>query len=171
MSTRKHDIKVQYLYDKGALLLNSDRVSKKDQKDQYLHEIGWNEVLSGPWSINFTIQLRLSLGHQLLVFASTTNLVMTPLRRYLVNIQMQTITLKIYKRGRCTSIWQFCGLISVPWELSSQSLAGLALDLKLVMLRVHGLQIDLNAHSHIRTEWRSLTSLLLATHYYFSPQS
>ena len=40
----------------------------------------------------------------------------------------------VAKRGRCTSIWQFCGLISVPWELSSQSLAGLALDLKLAML-------------------------------------
>ena len=47
----------------------------------------------------------------------------------------------VAKRGCCTSIWQFCGLISVPWELSSQSLAGLALDLKLVMLRVLGCQI------------------------------
>ena len=46
------------------------------------------------------------------------------------------------KPGHCASIWQFWGLISVTWELSSHSLTGLALELKLVMLRVHGCQID-----------------------------
>ena len=29
------------------------------------------------------------------------------------------------KWGRCTAIWQFYGLLSVPWELSPQNLAGL----------------------------------------------
>ena len=55
----------------------------------------------------------------------------------------------VAKRGQCTSIWQFCGLFSVPWELSSKSLAGLALDLKLVMLRVHGCQIVYNKFRQI----------------------
>ena len=36
-----------------------------------------------------------------------------------------------YSDGYCTPIWQFCGLLSVPWELSSQSLAGVVWDPKL----------------------------------------
>ena len=41
------------------------------------------------------------------------------------------------------AVLYFFGLMSVPWELSSQSLAGLALDPKLVWLEVHGCQINI----------------------------
>ena len=41
----------------------------------------------------------------------------------------------VHYQGRCTPIWQFCGLHLVPWQLSSQSLAGLALGSKTRMVK------------------------------------